>query len=206
LLIRSHGGAVLNENLFAEPSFNEKEDKYIEEKMRIAAEAAKLVTDGMTIALNAGTTTTQIAKQIKVRENLTVVTNAINIAWELMGAEGVKVFLTGGNLRPKSFALVGTMAEQTLRGIFVDLVFVGVNGISVKLGLTTPNMEEALVNRAMMEAAKKVAVVADHSKFDKVTFSLIATLDQIDMVITDSQTEKEQIKKLQEMGKTVIIA
>lgn len=204
LLIRSHGGAVLNEKLETEPSFGEKEDIYIEEKVSIAAEAAKLITDNMTIALNAGTTTTHIARKIRDRKNLNVVTNAINIAWDLMSAPGVNVFLTGGNLRSKSYALVGKMEQQSLHGIFVDMAFIGVNGVDLKQGLTTPNIDEALANQSIIEAANKLVIVADHSKFNCVTFSLITTIDKIDVLITDPKAPEDQLQTLQNMGKTII--
>jgi len=206
LLIRTHGGAVINENLLFEPSFQEKEDQFIEEKMAIASEAAKLIRDGMTISLTAGTTTSHIAKKIKQMKQITVVTNAINIATELMAVSGIKVFLTGGTIRPNSYALVGSLAEKSLSGIFVDLAFVGVNGFSINHGLTTPNIEEARVNRLLMKAANQVAVVADHSKFNKVTFSQIATVSEISIVITDQKAPLDQINQIKKMGKKVIIA
>jgi DeoR/GlpR family transcriptional regulator of sugar metabolism len=206
LLTRSHGGALINDDLILESTLLAKEDKFIHEKVAIASEAAKLITDNMTIALNAGTTTIHIAKKIKNRKNLNVVTNALNIAWELMDAPGVNIFLTGGFLKQNSYALVGNMVNLTLQGIFVDMAFIGVKGVSIKHGLTTSIVEEALVNQAMINVANKVAVVADHSKFDTVTFSLISTIDEIDMLITDDKAPVDQLQTLQEMGKTVIKA
>jgi DeoR/GlpR family transcriptional regulator of sugar metabolism len=206
LLIRSHGGAVNMDYLSLESSFIEKEDKFTEEKMAIAAEAARLIMDGMIVAMTTGTTISHMTKMIRDRKNLTIVTNAVNVAVDLMNVNGINLFLTGGNIRPKTFALIGEMAQKSLEGLFYEIAFVGVNGFSIDLGITTPSMEEAKVVRKVIEGARKVVVLADHTKFNKVAFNRIATLDQIDIVITDIKTPADQINKLRNLGITVIVA
>ncbi|CAM4091710.1 DeoR/GlpR family DNA-binding transcription regulator [Paenibacillus alkaliterrae] len=205
-LVRSHGGAILNENLFLEPSFLEKEDRFTDEKSGIASEAAKLIHDGMVIALSTGTTVSRLTRSIKDRNSLTVVTNAINVVTDLMGIDSIQVFLTGGSVRPNTFALIGETAEKSLDGIYTDYVFFGINGFSMDEGLTTPSMEEARVVRKLIENAKHVVVLADHSKFGKVAFYRIVPIDQIHTVITDRKTPTEELEKLREKGIQVIIA
>lgn len=205
LLTRSHGGAVLNDGLLAEPSFAEKEDLYIAEKRAIAEAAAQLIVDGMTIAIMTGTTLSHMPVLLKGRKQLNIVTNAINIATELMNTDGIHVFLTGGNIRPNTYALVGEMADRSLEGIFVEVAFIGVNGFSMEHGLTTPSIEEARVVKKMLDQARKVVVVADHTKFGHVAFARICSVDQVHTVITDHLTPTDQIEQLRDKGVNVIV-
>jgi DeoR/GlpR family transcriptional regulator of sugar metabolism len=206
LLLRSHGGAILNENLFFEPSFTEKEDKFTNEKMAIALEAAKSIKDGMTVALSTGTTISHLTKKIKNLTGLTIVTNAINVAVDLMGTNENHIFLTGGNIRPNTFALIGETAENALDGVYCEYAFIGTNGISLEHGLTTPSMEEARVVRKLIENAKHVVLLVDHSKFNKVAFYRIVNVNQVHTVITDHMAPLDEIEKLRERGIHVIMA
>ncbi|NOU95867.1 DeoR family transcriptional regulator [Paenibacillus sp. LMG 31456] len=206
LLLRSHGGAVVNEHLFLEPSFVEKEDKFTAEKSAIAEEAAQFIKDGMTIALSTGTTISRITSRIKDRTSLTVVTNAINIATAMMGLDSIQVFLTGGNIRPQTFALVGETAEKALDGVYVEYAFIGANGFSIDQGLTTPSMEEARVVRGIIDHAEQVVALLDSSKFNKVAFYRIVNIDKVDIVITDKDAPSDVIDQLRERGIKVIIA
>lgn len=186
LVQRTHGGALAPRGgaLF-DPSLKEKEKHHSEEKKRIADAAVKLVQEGQCILLDSGTTTTAIASRLRGFSRLTVVTNAINIAAELSGTD-VEVLLTGGTLRKNSSSLVGPLAEDMLKEIHADLLFLGVDGFDTEIGLTTPNVLEARVNRAMVQAAKKVVAVCDSTKFNQRSMALITPLTSIDMVITDS--------------------
>ncbi|WP_040951618.1 DeoR/GlpR family DNA-binding transcription regulator [Gorillibacterium massiliense] len=202
LLYRTHGGAISPERSFRETaherSFAEKEDAFIEEKERIAEEAARLVNDGDAVLMTPGTTNMVLARHLIGKKELTVVTNAVNIAAALGGQTGWNVMLTGGRLRPQSFALVGPLAERSLSDMRVDKLFIGVDGIDLREGITTPNMEEAGVNRQMINIAKEVIIVADRSKFGKVAFSRIAGLDTVHTIVTDSklpEVDAEQIRK-----------
>ncbi|WP_019536800.1 DeoR/GlpR family DNA-binding transcription regulator [Paenibacillus ginsengihumi] len=206
LLIRSHGGAILNEQLFAEPSFLEKEDQLSDEKEAIASEAAKMIKNGMTIALSTGTTISHLTKIIKDRTGLTVVTNALNVANDLMGLSDSTVFLTGGHIRPNTFALIGETAENALDGVYCEYCFIGTNGLSIEHGLTTPSMEEARVVRKLIENSKHVVLLVDHSKFNKVAFYRIVNVDQIHTIITDRSTPAEELDKLRERGINVIVS
>jgi DeoR/GlpR family transcriptional regulator of sugar metabolism len=206
LLLRSHGGAVLNDYLFNEPSFIEKEDKFTEEKSAIASEAAKLIANGMTIALSTGTTVSHLARRIKDRTGLTIVTNAVNVATSFMGSSDTDIFLTGGNIRPNTFALIGETAEKALDGVYCEYAFIGTNGFSIDQGLTTPSMEEARVVRKLIENAKHVVLLVDHSKFNKVAFYRIVHANQVHTVITDNKAPSDEVEKLREKGIEVNIA
>ncbi|MGI9860805.1 DeoR/GlpR family DNA-binding transcription regulator [Moorella naiadis] len=206
LLARTHGGAVpVSGGSEEEPSFNEKKDKFPAEKLAIARKAAELVQDGDTILLNAGTTVTALAQLLKDRQHLTVVTNTVNIAMELAQSEGINLVLTGGNMRTRSYAMVGSLTEKVLREVHVQKAFLGVNGISIEHGLTTPNMTEAHTNSLMVQAADAIIVLADHSKIGRVALSRFASIGDVTTLITDSAAPPEFIEELARRGVDVIV-
>src|SRR6202034_1583126 len=135
-----------------------------QKKLRIAGSAAAMGREGQVIILDSGTTTTEIARALRSFQNLTIITNAVNIAAELAGT-AVEVILTGATLRKNSFSLVGLIAEETLRRLSADLLFLAVDGFDVHYGLRTANLLEAKVNRVMVEVAKRTVAVCDSSKF-----------------------------------------
>jgi DeoR family transcriptional regulator of aga operon len=196
LVHRSHGGALpAREGALADPTLREKEKLHRKEKLRIAGAAAAMVKEGQVVILDSGTTTTAIARGLRNFRKLTIVTNAVNIAAELAGTE-VEVILTGGTLRQNSFSLVGPMAEETLRHLNADILFLGVDGIDVQHGLSTPNLLEAKVNRMMVEGAKRTVAVCDSSKFGRRSLSHIVPLAAIQEVITDRGIPKTDLKAL----------
>ncbi len=203
--VRRHGGAVTPEISLYEASYRERERSHIAEKLRIAARAAALVSDGQTLALTGGTTTTAVARALRGRD-VVIVTNAVNIAMELAREPRTRVYLTGGRLRGASYELVGSAASQALQGLNVDLAFIGVNGISAARGLTTFNEEEAEVNRAMAQAARRVVVVADHSKLGKATLVQICPIDFVHVLVTDRDAPPDEVEKLQQAGVEVILS
>jgi DeoR family transcriptional regulator, aga operon transcriptional repressor len=186
LLQRSHGGALpLTNGTLLDPSFREKQKLHVGEKSRIGAAAAKMVSDGSCVMLDSGTTTFAVAQHLKGMHSLTIITNAINIAAELAGTD-FEVILTGGTLRRNSFSLVGPIAEDVLAEVHADILFLGVDGFDIEVGLTTPNLLEAQVNKAMLRAAKKVVAVCDSTKFSRRSLSRIANLSAIHHIITDA--------------------
>src|SRR5918996_203134 len=190
LLRRSHGGAVPLQPLLYEPFrhisyYHEQERQRSAEKRRIGLVAAELVSDGETLAIGAGTTATQVARSICLHKGLTVLTNAINVAMELSHRDDLKVIVTGGFLSGDWFALVGPGAIQSVGEIFVDKVFVGVDGIHHEHGLTTNYPDQATIHRALMRQARRKIVVADHRKIGAVGTALICPLEDIDILITD---------------------
>ena len=185
LVQRSHGGALApGSGALFDPSLKEKERQHSAEKARIAEAAVELIQEGECILLDSGTTTTAIASRLRKFHSLTVITNAINIAALLSGSR-VEVVLTGGTLRPNSSSLVGPIAEDMLREIHADILFLGVDGFDLQVGLTTPNVLEARVNRAMVNASTLVVAVCDATKFHRRSMALIVPPDRIHRVITD---------------------
>ena len=166
-----------------------------QEKVRIAAAAAHMIRQGQVIILDSGTTTTAIARACRHFKSLTIITNATNIAAELTDTP-VEVILTGGVLRQNSYSLVGPLAEESLRKLSADLLFLGVDGFDVHYGLTTPNLLEARVNRAMAESARWTVVVCDSSKFGKRSLSLILPTSAVHETITDKNILKTDLKAL----------
>ncbi len=197
---RTHGGALpAHEGALEDPSLREKEKLHRKEKLHIASAAARLVSEGQVVILDSGTTTTAIAHALRNFRNLTIVTNSVNIAAELSGAN-VEVILTGGTLRKNSFSLVGPIAEDTLRRLNADILFLGVDGFDVLYGLSTPNLLEAKVNRVMVEVSRRTVAVCDSSKFGRRSLSLIAPPIALHQVITDHGIPKADLRALKKAG------
>lgn len=185
LVQRNHGGALppTSSALF-DPSLQEKQKQHAPQKQRIAAAAAAMVTDGSCIMLDSGTTTAAIAHALRKFSGLTIITNSINIAAEF-GATNFEVIVTGGSLRKNSFSLVGPIAEDVIKEMHADILFLGVDGFDLEIGLTTPNILEARVNRAMVASARKVVAVCDSTKFSHRSLSRIVPVTALHHVITD---------------------
>ena len=200
LLHRTHGGALPSrEGALADPTLREKEKLHRKEKLRIAEAAASMVSEGQVVILDSGTTTTAIARALRSFHNLTVVTNAVNIVSELSGTD-VEVIVTGGALRKNSFSLVGPIAEETLRRLSADILFLGVDGFDVSYGLSTPNLLEAKVNRIMVEVSKTTVAVCDSSKFGRRSLSHIVPPSAVHEVITDHGIPRNDLRLLRDAG------
>src|SRR5271170_2856255 len=197
---RTHGGALPSrEGALEDRSLSEKEKLHRKEKMQIASAAARMVKEGQVVILDSGTTTTAIARALRHHQNLTIITNAVNIAAELAGSS-LDVILTGGSLRKNSFSLVGPIAEETLRRLNADILFLGVDGFDVHSGLSTPNLLEAKVNRAMMDVARIVVAVCDSSKFGRRCLSSIAPFSAVHHLITDRGIPRSDLTALKKTG------
>jgi DeoR family transcriptional regulator of aga operon len=199
LIGRVHGGAVARGVLYELP-LRYKAGRQQEEKQRIAKAAADQVTDHLTVGLTGGTTTTEVARALAERPGLTVVTNALNIASELAVRSNLKIVVPGGVARPESYELVGPIAEAGLEDLNLDLVFVGVDGISPEAGCTTHHEVEAYTNRALIRRAKRVIVVADSSKLGRVAFARICPVSEVDEVITDRAADPDEVRALEGTG------
>ena len=204
LLKRTHGGAILQKSLFHGLNLNEKEKLNAEEKKRIADEAVKLISKGDVVILDSGSTTTQLARNMKNLKDVTVITTAVNIALELINSD-LEVIITGGTLRKDSSTLVGPLAEITLNKISADLLFHGVDGVDYEIGLTTPDIIEANTSNVMMQRAGENILLVDSSKFGRRSLGVICQIKDIDKIITTKQMEKSEIKKLNNMGVEVVI-
>jgi DeoR family transcriptional regulator, aga operon transcriptional repressor len=199
LLARTHGGAVAHGVLYELP-LRYRGGQYQDEKRRIAAVAAKRLPERAAVGLTGGTTTTEVARALVGRQGLTVVTTALNIAWELAVRPNLKVVVAGGVLRPESYELAGPLAEMTLISINLDVVFVGVDGISEEAGLTTHHEVEAHTNRLLIERARRVIVVADNSKIGRITFARICELNHVHELITDAAADAAPLKGFRDAG------
>ncbi len=199
LVARVHGGAVARGVLYELP-LRYKVARNQEEKRRIANAAASEVADGTTVGFTGGTTSTEVARAVSEKAGLTVVTNALNIASELAVRSNLKLVVPGGVARAASYELAGPIAEATLAGLNLDLVFVGVDGISVEAGCTTHHEVEAHSNRALIKRARRAIVVADGSKLGRVTFARICELHEIDELITDDGADPGQLAQLRDGG------
>ncbi|MFZ0043591.1 MAG: DeoR/GlpR family DNA-binding transcription regulator [Solirubrobacteraceae bacterium] len=199
LLGRTHGGAVPQGVLYELP-LRYKSTRQPQEKLRIAREAGSRVLEGWAIGLTGGTTTTEVARTLVDRQQLTIVTNALNIASELAVRPNLKLVVTGGVARAQSYELVGPIAEASLEGLNLDMVFLAVDGISAHAGLTTHHEIEAHTNRALIERAEKVTVVADSSKIGKVAFARICQLSDVSELITDTGAPADAVAAFEESG------
>jgi len=197
---RTHGGALpVQTEALLDPTLREKEKLHRKEKMRIAAAAAQMVEEGQCVLLDSGTTTTAIASALKKIGKLIVITNAVNIAAALSGTD-IDVILTGGMLRKNSFSLVGPVAEQALRQLSADILFLGVDGFDTKAGLFTPNLLEAQVNRIMAEISRTTVAVCDSSKFGRRSLCNIMPTTSVGHVITDKNIGKRDLLAMREAG------
>lgn len=207
-LDKVHGGATTKRAPSTEePGFEAKWVRQTAEKNAIAALACGLVTPGSAIGLSAGTTTWTLARHLTGIPDLTVVTNSMRIADVLhaSGANAVNVILTGG-VRTPSDALVGPIAVASLEKLHLDVVFLGVHGMDVRAGYTTPNLLEADTDRALIAAARRLVVLADHTKWATVGISTIAGLDEADVVVTDDGLDPESLATLRELAGEVLVA
>ncbi|MGB2666651.1 MAG: transcriptional repressor AgaR [Candidatus Acidiferrum sp.] len=197
-LERTHGGALpVKTGAVMDNSLQEKERQHRQEKIQIAAAAARMIGKDQVVILDSGTTTMAIARACRQMKSLTIITNATNIAMELADSP-VEVILTGGVLRRNSYSLVGPLAEESLRKLSADLLFLAVDGFDVRYGLTTPNLLEARVNRAMAESARRTVVVCDSSKFGRRSLSLILPTSAVHETITDKNIPKQDLKALRD--------
>jgi DeoR/GlpR family transcriptional regulator of sugar metabolism len=189
LLRKVHGGAMARHNRGEEPWSSVKAAQQRAEKAAIAIAAAATVEDGMTIAIGAGTTTTELARHLQARSSITVVTNSISIFQELTdptadGADAPLVYLSGG-VRTPSDALVGPIADAAIASFRVDATYLGVHGFDPAAGLTSPNIAEAQTNRTLIDVGGRLVVLADHTKYGEVGTNVFARLAQVQTLIVD---------------------
>lgn len=209
MLMRTRGGAVAQSVSYDLP-LRYKTARHADEKHRIAAAAADLVTPGAVVGLNGGTTTSELARTLATLATLesgfTIVTNALNIAAELTVRRHVKIVVTGGVARQQSYELIGPLASGVLEQVTLDVAFLGVDGLDVELGASAHHEGEASVNHLLISRAAQVVVVADSSKIGKRAFSRICPIAEIDTLVTDSQLSDALAGQLSDVGIKVIRA
>lgn len=196
-LRRTHGGVMVEDEVHSEPPFQERESVQFEEKKRMGQYAENFINDGDNIILDSGTTTAHIVDAILKKKNITVITNDINIAANLRFSSQTKVIVTGGNLFPESYMLNGLMTDKALSELYVHKAFIGTPAFHHKLGLS--HFDDYLVSakRSMIESAKEVIVVADHTKIGKISLHKVAEIREIDILITTNQLDEEQRSNLE---------
>jgi DeoR family transcriptional regulator of aga operon len=205
LLKRTHGGAIKTRKLFPGLPLSEKERINQEEKMRIVKKAARLISKGDTIILDSGSTTSLLAREIKHMQEITVITNAMNIAVELLHSN-IELILIGGSLIKQTSTSVGPLADEALRKLTADKLFMGIDGIDLETGLTTPNIQEANTSRVMIEISGETIVLADSSKFGRRCLGVICQLKDIDRIITTKKLSDKESGIFRNEGVKVIPA
>ena len=211
LVERKHGGVELAGKLTYEPfrfdaAFPLREERFSDEKRRIAIAAAEMVADGETIALSPGTTTTQVARSLRHRQNVHIVTSAVNIGMEMSSLPDAKVTLTGGTIRwPGSFSMVGATAFHAIERLYFDKVFMGATGIDPERGLTVIESDEALILAEMVRHGRQTVAVSDSSKLGLVSTHRVCETGQIHTIITDSGVGEELVKEFERRGVKVVV-
>ncbi len=189
-LIKTYGGAVINEDFLQKTLVSESEDKTLEEKRMIGKIASQMIENGEAIFLSPGSTCLEIARNIKDKK-VTVVTNDLLIGYELKDSIGIKVIVTGGDLVQSTTTLTGGFALQALNGIFINKAFIGVTGIHFDTGYTIDSYEEIMVIQGVRKISNEIIIVADYTKFNRTAFARLGGLDITKKVITNKQVPSE---------------
>lgn len=206
LVVREHGGAYLKNIEDQVRSLSLSHQENLDKKEKIAGKCLEFIESGDTIILDSGSTTTEIAKKLKGFRDLTVITNALNIAMMLGAEPGIEVVVTGGEFKPPTLSLTGQKAADFFQGIFVQKLFLATAGLSLKAGLTYPSISDIVVKKAMIEAAETTFLVADSTKIGKSSFASLGALSLINYVITDPEISERDKAVLEENEIEIIIA
>ncbi len=196
LIIKEHGGAFLKNAQDSVQKIELMNKDHMELKTLIGKHCLNYIEDGNTIILDSGSTTTEIAKQLSGFNNLTVITNALNIALILGSQPGIEVIMTGGEFKPPTLSLTGQKAAEFFKGLYVNKLFLATAGISLKSGLTYPSISDLVVKKAMIDAAELTYLVADSSKVGKSSLASLGAIGLVDFIITDDLISKQDQKHL----------
>ena len=203
---RVHGGLLAIDQAPPELPILERTSEQSDEKARIGRAAASLIADKDTVFLGSGTTTLEIARNLRDRTNLTIITNSLAVLNMLAGNRGLEVVSVGGMLRDSELSFIGHITEQALAEVRVDKVMMSTRGISLEHGLTNDYLQETLTDRAILKIGRQVIMVADHSKINRVSTALLAPLKVVHTLITDSLADKKFIQAVKKQGIAVIVA
>jgi DeoR/GlpR family transcriptional regulator of sugar metabolism len=203
---REHGGVSIAEATIAEPPILQRSGESLAEKVRIGRATANLIHDGETIFLGSGTTTLEVARHLEGKKSLTVITNALNVAHQLESNENITLIITGGVVRHSELSMIGHIVEQTLKDLRADKVIVSMRAVSIQEGLTNVDPLETITDRIIIQCAREVILVADHSKFGKVATSIVAPITAVHRIVTDQQIAPEIVQRLCLLGIEVIQA
>lgn len=203
---RVHGGVIAVEQAPPELPILEREREQSDEKILIGWAAASLVRNNETVFLGSGTTVLEIAHNLRDHKNLTVITNSLPVINTLAGIKEITVVSLGGMLRESELSFIGHITEQALLEVRADKVFMGTRGVSLEHGLTNDYLQETLTDRAILNSGREVIIVADHTKVNRVSTALLAPLNNIHTLVTDSKADKKFIQALKRQGIQVVIA
>jgi DeoR/GlpR family transcriptional regulator of sugar metabolism len=206
LIIREHGGAYLKNVKDQVQTISPANQENLDKKECIALKCVSFIESGDTIILDSGSTTTEIAKKLKGKKNLTIITNALNIALMLGAEPGIEVIVTGGEFKPPTLSLTGQKAADFFKGLHVQKLFLATAGISLKAGLTYPSISDIVVKKAMIEAAETTYLVADSTKIGKASLASLGALSNIDYIITDKGIQPKHKKVFKDNDIKLIIA
>jgi DeoR family transcriptional regulator of aga operon len=203
---RAHGGALAVNHAASSLPVISRIVEHVEEKKRIGRATAQLIRDGETIFVGSGTTTLEVARNLQDRGNLTVITNALNIASQFAHNQSIRLIVAGGLLRHSELSMIGHITELALKELRADKVIMGIGAINIDEGLTNEHLPETLTDRAIIQFAPEVILVADHSKFNKIAPALVAPITAIDTLVTDDEAPAETVARIRQLGIQVISA
>ncbi len=191
---KTYGGAVINQSLNTDLPFNVRKRANVELKQNIAAKIAELIGDGDYIMLDSSSTAKFVTKFIKDRKNITLITNSVEIMFELADKEDWNILSTGGTLKKGALSLVGSSAEKMIRGFHVDLAVCSSKGLDIKMGITDSNEKDSEIKRAIFAAAEKKVLAIDSTKFDKISFVRVLDVNEVDVVVTDQKPSERWVE------------
>ena len=203
---RVHGGVIAVEHAPPELPILERQTEQSEEKVQIGRAAANLVNNNETVFLGSGTTVLEVARHLRNRQNLTVITNSLPVLNMLAGIQEISIVSLGGMLRESELSFIGHITEQSLTEVRADKVLMGAHGVSLEHGLTNDYLQETLTDRAIIKSGREVIIVADHTKVNRVSTVLLAPLNSIHTFVTDSKADKKFVQALKQQDIDVIIA
>jgi DeoR/GlpR family transcriptional regulator of sugar metabolism len=206
LVTREHGGAFLKSVPDQVRTMSLHHTENMAMKTLIGRKAAEFISDGDSIILDSGTTTTEVARNLDQKNNLRIITDSLNIALLLGGRSDYVLMLTGGEFKAPTLSVTGDKAARFFDQIHVDKLFIAVGGLSIEAGLTYPGFNDIPVKTAMMEAAEQVFVVADSTKLGKSSFAALGGLDKVDFLITDSEIDPGFQRRIEDRGIKVVLA
>jgi DeoR/GlpR family transcriptional regulator of sugar metabolism len=203
---RDHGGAFRADMHQPEPPVLHRIAVQTAEKQRIGHLAASLVRDGETIFIGSGTTTLAVARNLEGVEDLTVITNALNIANELLHRSGINMIVIGGQVRDTELSLIGPLTEQALKDLRADKVFLGIRSVNIADGLTNDHLPELTTDRAIIGISPELILVADHTKLGTISTSRVAPITAVNTLVTDAGAPPEMVKEFEKLGVKVLVA
>ena len=205
-ITREHGGAYLNTLPDQVRTLSLQHTENMDKKARIGRKAAELVADGNSIILDAGTTATEVARNLENRKDLKIITRSLNIALLLGGNYGFEVMMTGGEFKAPTLSLAGEKAAAFFRNIYVNKLFLATGGVSLETGLTYPGFSDLSVKKAMIESATEVILVADSTKIGRTSFAALGGIEMVHLFVTDSGIRQEELREFERRGIRVIVA